>query len=131
MSVIDVGSCESFGFSKDPIVVRLAVGYIKGGKVLDVDGFTEETIKAGHIIIRDTETKETYKPLPVKDGAYESLPSGYEYVGVVAQTVPATEPIVSILYNGEVNVNACPFEMTSDILTAMKTAIPTLVFEHD
>lgn len=44
MSVVDVGTLESFGFGTDPIVIRNYVAGIKGGKVLDVDGFTEEYI---------------------------------------------------------------------------------------
>lgn len=129
MSVIDVGTKESFGFGTDPIVIRNYVAGIKGGKVLDVDGFSEEYIKAGHVIIMETAT-ETYKPMPVSGGAYASLPSGHEYVGVAYATKSAKEPLVSIMYSGTVNDKACPYPVDS-IKAALKTALPTLVFNHD
>lgn len=126
---MDVGTVESFGFGTDPIVIRNYVAGIKGGKVLDVDGFSEEYIKAGHVIIMETAT-ETYKPMPVKGGAYDSLPSGHEYVGVAYATKSTKEPFVAIMYAGTVNDKACPFPVDG-IKAALKTALPTLVFNHD
>lgn len=129
MSVIDVGTFESFGFGTDPVVIRNYVAGIKGGKVLDVDGFTEEYIKAGHVIIKETAT-ETYKPMPVSGGAYASLPSGHEYVGVAYATKSANEPLVAIMYSGTVNDKASPYPLDG-IKAALKAAVPTLVFNHD
>lgn len=129
MGTIDVGSMESFGFGNDPIVIRKHIAGIQGGKVLDVTGFTEEYIRAGHVIIHDTE-KDVYKPMPVKDGAYDALPSNCEYVGVTVATKSAKEPFVAIMYNGEVNDIASPFPVDG-IKAALKTAVPTLVFKHD
>lgn len=130
MSVVDVGTMESFGFGTDPIVIRKYIAGIQGGKVLDVSGFNGEYIRAGHIVIRDTDS-DTYKPLPVSSGAYGSLPTGHEYVGVVTSTKSAKEPFVGIMYSGEVNDVASPFPVTDAIKTALKTAVPTLVFKHD
>lgn len=129
MGTIDVGSMESFGFGSDPIVIRRYIAGIQGGKVLDMTGFTDDYIRAGHIAIRDTE-KDVYKPMPVSDGVYGSLPEKHEYVGVVAATKSAKEPFVSIMYNGEVNDVASPYPIDG-IKGALKTAIPTLVFKHD
>lgn len=129
MGTIDVGSMESFGFGNDPIVIRKYIAGIQGGKVLDLTGFVGDYIRAGHIVIRDTE-KDVYKPMPVSDGAYGSLPEKHEYVGVVAATKSAKEPFVSIMYNGEVNDVASPYSIDT-IKAALKTAIPTLVFKHD
>lgn len=129
MGTIDVGSMESFGFGNDPIVIRKHIAGIQGGKVLDVTGFTEEYIRAGHVIIHDTE-KDVYKPMPVKGGGYDTLPSNCEYVGVARATKSVKEPFVAIMYSGEVNDVASPFSVDG-IKAALKTAIPTLVFKHD
>lgn len=129
MGTIDVGSMESFGFGNDPIVIRKHIAGIQGGKVLDVTGFTEEYIRAGHVVIHDTE-KDVYKPMPVKSDAYDTLPSNCEYVGVVVATKSVKEPFVAIMYNGEVNDVASPYPVDG-IKDALKTAIPTLVFKHD
>lgn len=126
---IDVGTIESFGFGMDPVVIRKYIAGVKGGKVLDVTGFTEEFIRAGHVIIRDT-TNDTYKPMPVSSGAYGSLPSNHEYVGVAVATKSAKEPFVSIMHTGVVNDVASPYPLDT-IKSALKTAVPTLVFEHD
>lgn len=127
--VTDVGVLESFGFGNDPVVIRRYVAGIKGGKVLNMDGFTEEYIRAGHVIIRDT-TTGAYKPMPVTSGAYGSLPSNHEYVGVAVATKSAKEPFVSIMHTGVVNDEAGPFPLDT-IKSALKAAVPTLVFEHD
>lgn len=126
---IDVGTIESFGFGKDPVVIRKYIAGVKGGKVLDVTGFTEEFIRAGHVIIRD-KINDIYKPMPVSNGAYGSLPESHEYVGVAVATKSAKEPFVSIMHTGVVNDVASPYPLTS-IMTALKAAVPTLVFEHD
>lgn len=127
--MIDVGTIESFGFGNDPIVIRNYVSGDKGGRVLDVTGFTEEYIRAGHVIIKETAT-DTYKPMPVSDGAYAALPEGHEYVGVAYSTKSVAEPFVAIMYAGTVNDVASPFPV-DDIKAALKTALPTLVFNHD
>lgn len=129
MSVVDVGTIESFGFGNDPIVIRNYVSGTKGGKVLDVDGFTEEYIRAGHVIIRETAT-DSYKPMPVSDGAYAALPEGHEYVGVAYATKSVAEPLVAIMYAGTVNDVASPFPVDG-IKAAFLAAVPTIVFNHD
>lgn len=129
MSVVDLGTIESFGFDKDPIVIRNYVSGTKGGKVLDVDGFTPEYIKAGHVIIRETAT-DIYKPMPVSGEAYAALPEGHEYVGVAYATKAKAEPFVAIMYSGTVNDVASPYPIDG-IKAALKAALPTLVFDHD
>lgn len=131
MSVVDVGTIESFGFGNDPIVIRKYIAGIQGGKVLDVSGFKGEYIRAGHVIIHNTEN-DTYKPMPVNTAgdAYESLPDSHEYVGVCVATKSVKEPFVSIMHTGVVNDVASPYPLDT-IKVDLKTAIPTLVFEHD
>ncbi|WP_298113780.1 hypothetical protein [uncultured Bacteroides sp.] len=131
MGAVDVGTIESFGFGNDPIVIRKYIAGVKGGKVLDVSSFKGEYIRAGHVIIRDT-ASDTYKPMPLNSGgnAYDSLPGSHEYVGVCVATKSVKEPFVSIMHTGVVNDKASPYPLDS-IKTALKTAVPTLVFEHD
>lgn len=111
-------------------VIRSFIDTVKGGVVLDTTGFTEENIQAGHIIIRDVATQKTYKPMPVSSGAYESLPGGYEYVGVNIYTTPTDEPLVSVLTIGEVNEALVPFSIAS-IKAAFKAAVPTINWAKD
>ena len=118
------------GFGLDSVVIAHYVGGIAGGRTLDVTDFTEEVIKAGHIVIRSTTDESVYKPLPVSGGAYAALPEGFEYVGVVVCSVSAKQPLVGIMNSGEVNDAASPFEVTAEIKAAMKEAVPTLIFIH-
>lgn len=120
---------EQFGLGLDPVVIRHYVAGIKGGKVLDVTGYTEKYIKAGHIIICDTNT-ETYKPMPVAEGAYASLPENCKYVGVAVSSVATDEPFVAIMHTGEVNDVASPYAIDT-IKTAFLAQVPTIVFNHD
>ena len=120
---------EVIGAGIDSIVIRHYVAGIIGGRTLDVTGFTEPVIKAGHIVIRDT-ANDTYKPMPVKNGAYDTLPGSHEYVGVVVCSKPVSEPLVGIMYDGEVNDVASPYPIDS-IKAALKTALPKLSFMHD
>lgn len=117
-------------YSMGSEVIRSFIDTIKGGVVLDTTGYTEENISAGHIIIRDSATQKIYKPMPVSSGAYGSLPSGYEYVGVNIHTVPTDEPLVAVLTIGEVNDKLVPYPIDS-IKAAFKAAVPTINWAHD
>ena len=126
------GQPEVFGF--DSVVIRQYIGGILGGRTLDMTGFNKDVIKAGHIVIRtlDEDGKNyTYKPMPVQDGAYTSLPESHEYVGVVVCSKSANEPLVGIMDNGRVNDKAMPYPLTSEMKKAVKAALPNLIFEHD
>lgn len=118
-------------FGKEDVVIRNYVDGIKGGKVLDVDGFKGDVISAGHLIIKTS--VGSYKPMPVADSgdAYGELPESCEYAGVLVSSVLTSEPFAAIMFSGEVNEKAGPYPITTEIKTALKTAIPTLVFNHD
>lgn len=120
---------ELYGSGMDAVVIRNYVGGIVGGRTLDVTGFSDNVIKAGHIIIRDTQT-DTYKPMPVSGGSYSTLPSNHEYVGVLVSSILKSQPLAGIMYDGEVNDLASPYSIDS-IKAALKSALPTLVFLHD
>lgn len=123
---------EVFGDGKDSVVIRQYVAGIKGGRTLDVTDYSLSAVRAGHLVIRDT-VNDIYKPMPLNSDntAYGSLPASHEYVGFVVNSVPTSRAMVGIMYAGEVNDNALPFALSSDMLTAVKTALPMVVFMHD
>ena len=124
-------------FGNDSVVIAKYISGLKGGRTLNVEGFGEANILAGHVVI----TKDgVYKPMPVVDEVvsdtptgnkvYGSLPAGWAYAGVVYRSVSAKKPAVSIMTNGEVNIEAVPYPMTS-ILSAFKAVVPFIAFIKD
>ena len=114
-------------FGDDSIVIQKYISGIKGGRTLDVAGFAETVIKAGHVII----VKDgTYAPMPVEGEGYAALPEGYEYAGILYRSIPTAKPAASIMFNGEVNEVAVPYPMGT-ILEAFKAACPHIVFIKD
>ena len=122
-------AAEVHGFGLDSVVISNYLGGIDGGRTLDVADFSEDVIKAGHVVIRSTSDHTLYKPMPVADGEYGSLPSGFEYVGVVVSSVPKDMPLVGIMNAGTVNDAASPYPIDG-IKAALKAAVPTLIFIH-
>ena len=125
----DVGKTEAFAFGNDPIVIRVYGKSIIGGRLLEVEDYNEEFIRMGQIIIRD-ETNEVSKPLPIVNGAYDSLPEGWVYEGVSKTTTTKNEPFVGVMYEGEVNDIASPYPLTAELIAALKSALPELAFKH-
>lgn len=75
-------------------------------------------LNAGHIIIRATATGE-FKPMPATGIAYDALPAGHTYAGVLIASVLTARPFAGIMTNGTVNHVASPYPVTA----AMQTAI--------
>lgn len=99
---------------KHSIIIVNALGYIPGGVTLDVTGFEdEENILCGHVVIKNS--KGNYAPMPLKDGAYDALPDGATYAGVLTNTIPVKDPRASILTVGQVNGAASPYVVTDEI----------------
>lgn len=73
---------------KDNIVIVDILQSVRGGRTLDVTGYSKPIINAGHVIILDSVTGE-YKPMPIKsDGSgYDALPTDNTYVGVLINTI--------------------------------------------
>ena len=133
MSVFESNKVETIKFnsSLDTVVIRQYIGGITGGRALDYSGFSDEVIKAGHVIVKQTTDGEVvYSPLGVESGAYKALSTGQSYAGVVVASKNNGEA-VAIMDNGRVNDEAVPYPITEEMKTAMKTALPQLVFEHD
>lgn len=112
-------------FGNDSIVVQKFLAGIKGGRALDVTGFSPEVINAGHVII--TDGNGVYKPMPVSESAYASLPDGYSYAGVLVNSILTSKPAAAIMTIGQVNEAALPYEVPADF----KTACPHIEFIKD
>ncbi|MDM8174780.1 hypothetical protein QT327_10495 [Olivibacter sp. 47] len=121
---------ELYG-GNDSIVIVDNFQSIRGGRSLDVTGYTPEVLKAGHVIIKEDATNE-YKPMPLNAGgtAYAALPSGHSYAGILIATILTKKPFAGIMVRGTVNPAAAPFPMTS-IMTAVKAALPLIDFRED
>lgn len=109
----------------DSIVIVNDLGDIPGGRTLDVSGLAAdvEVVRSGYILIQNDTTKAV-KPLGVTDGAYETLPAGHSYFGVLKTSVLKKDPRAAILTIGQVNAAACPYPVTD----AIKTGLPRIEF---
>jgi len=112
--------------SKDGVVIRNYIDGIPGGCSLDVTGFTEPVIKAGHIAIKETATG-IRKVMPVNGAAYAALPAGHEYYGVVSSSRLTAKPMCPVMTRGTVNEAASPYPVTN----AIKTALNHIIFNKD
>lgn len=133
MSVFESNKVETtkIDSSLDSVTIRQYLGGITGGRALDYTNFTDDVIKAGHIIVKKTVDDEVvYSPLGVEDGAYKALASGESYAGVVVASKNNGEA-VAIMDNGRVNDESVPYPITDAMKTAIKAVLPQLVFEHD
>lgn len=107
---------ESVVTGNDSIVIVDNFQSIRGGRSLDVTGYTPEVINAGHVIIMQTSNKE-YKPMPATapytagvatlgsvtpgtgytNGTYENVPlTGGTGAGVLATVVVASTVVSTV-----------------------------------
>ena len=110
----------------DSIVIVNDLGDVPGGRTLDVSDVASdvEVIRSGHILIKD-DTSKAVKPLGITSGgAYDSLPQGYSYLGVLKASILKIDPRAAILTIGQVNAAASPYPVTSTI----KTGLPRIEF---
>lgn len=116
---------------KDSIVIVDNFQSVRGGKTLDVTGFTPPFIRAGHVIIQQTSNGQ-YKPMPVNSGAtaYAALPSGHTYAGVLINTIRTSKPFSGIMVRGTINPAAAPFDFAT-VAAAFKTAMPLIDQRRD
>ena len=130
MNPIDIGFQKEILSGPDSIIIRNYVDGIKGGKVLDMEGFTPDVLKTGHVIIKSN--TGVYKPMPLSGDAYASLPANHSYVGICVTTTEWKKEgsLVGIMTAGEFNDTAAPYDF-STIAAAFKAAVPTIRFDHD
>lgn len=113
----------------DNIVIVNHFDGIRGGRTLDVTGFTQKIINAGHVIIK---AGDKYKPMPLneKGDAYGALPESASYVGYLVASIPTNRPFAAIMTRGTINPKAAPFSMDA-ILATIKTALPLIDYQED
>lgn len=116
---------KSFDSGNDTIVVPRVFETVIGGRTLDTTGYTQETVRAGQVVIKEDASGD-HKPMPLnaEGTSYAALPSGHSVVGVVISTVDTKKPFVGICVRGSVNEEASPYPVT----TAIKTALPLIRF---
>lgn len=111
--------------SRDTVIIVDNFQSVRGGRALDVTGYTPKVINAGHVIIKDTATGNIYKPMPVNTDAtaYEALPAGYEYAHILINSILTAKPAAGLLVRGTVNHKACYIEPTAEAMEALKPLI--------
>ena len=90
--------------NKDNVIIEKILETAKGGRTLNVEGFPDDFISAGHVIILEN---GEYKPQPV-DGTKAALA-----VGVLIGSISKEKPHAAILMRGTVNEGALKYEITS------------------
>lgn len=115
----------------DSVIIRKKVATKPGGVTLTVvtSEYDESVIPAGTLVIYNASTG-VYKPFPVTSGSLGSLPSNFNYYGVVISTTPSKQPFVGVLINGVVNYKAMKYDISS-ILSTVKSACPHIQFTED
>lgn len=107
----------------DAIVNCKVTADLPGGAFLNAQEWQEPVIKAGHIIIRNTTTKECL-PLDVTGGSYVSLPEGHSYFGTLRKSIKTDNPQAAVVLEGVIREEACPYPVPA----AFKSAIPAIRF---
>lgn len=130
MAETTLNNTDVIGFDAgiDAVTITNYIEGVPGGRSLDVTGFSQSVIKAGHVVIKETATGN-YKPMPINTAgdAYGDLPNGNTIEGVVVASVTTDLAMVGIMVRGSVNEVASPFPVTE----AIKTALPLIRFTQD
>lgn len=114
----------------DCVIIKKVDHDIPGGKTLDITGVTEEVLKAGRVILVQTATG-AHKPLLIDSNAYEALPSGYAYKGILIASILTKKPFASIMLAGDVNEGAVINNELPAIPSGAKTALSQILFTKD
>lgn len=119
---------QAIDTSKDCVVIVDNFQSVRGGRTLDTEGFPNDVIQAGHVIIKETETGN-YKPLGLNSqgNAYAALPSGHTYEHILINSILKDKPFAGLLVRGTVNHKAAPFEIPQEA----KEAMPLIDFRAD
>lgn len=98
---------QSVDTTLDNVIIVKVHDTLPGGRTLDVTGFPDAEIRAGHVIFRHNDTGE-YVPQPVdgsipKDG---DATTDAACIGVLTVSIAAASPEAAIMTRGVVNENA-------------------------
>lgn len=114
----------------DDIIIRKVTHDIPGGKTLDVTGITDEVLKAGRVVIEQTSSKDL-KPLGITSDAYDALPSGHTYKGILRSSILKSKPFASIMIGGEMNEEAAVNFGLPAVPAEAKTSLTHIIFTKD
>ena len=112
---------------KDQVVWKNKLGYIDGGRSLDVTAVTEDAIYAGHIVVMD-KTTEVYRPLEVTDTAFSDIKANDEIVGLTVSSIRKDIAFASMVTIGIVDEGALPYTISAALKTKVQAALPGLQF---
>jgi hypothetical protein len=124
------GTPEQVDTTMDSVVIRKVDHDIPGGKTLDVTGITDTVLKAGHVIIENTSTG-AHKPLGIKSGAYDSLPSGHAFKGLLTASILTATKQASVGIAGDVNGTAAVNSGLPPYTSTIKNALTRWIFSKD
>lgn len=111
----------------DSIIIAKDLGDLPCGAALQVADYREPVINAGHLLIKDKTTQEV-KPLGVSGGQYDSLPSGWNYFGIVKTSVLKSLAACAILTKGVVNAAAAANVIGAEYPKEAMAALNKIVF---
>ena len=115
MATANLASNESIDTTIDSVVIVKNLETVPGGRTLDVTGFADEEISAGHLIIVDDATGLVYKPLPVTG----TLPASHSYVGYLVSSIKVSNAQASIMVRGTVNEAYCKYDIPAGAKSAL------------
>jgi len=100
--------------TNDSVVIVQNLDGLPGGRTLNVTGFPDSEISAGHVIIKETATGE-YKPLPVNG----TKPAGHDYAGYLVASLSVENAQAAIMYAGTVNEAYCKYPIPAEAKTSI------------
>lgn len=107
------------------VLIKKFIKGIEGGRTLDVSEYTEDVIKAGHVIIK--KENGNYAPLKVSGSSYVALQGSESYAGLLYGSILKDAPAGAIMTWGIVNEEALPYPVPADF----KTAMPHIDYQKD
>lgn len=120
MSTVDlVKQRKTVKTDNDNIIIVDCYETVRGGRTLDVTGFPDKVVVAGHPIIKDG---NAYKPMK-KDGTNGNLA-----VGILVASVSVEKPLAAIMVRGTVNAGAFKETSKIDIPESVKTKLNLINF---
>ncbi|MBD0822635.1 hypothetical protein [Aestuariibaculum marinum] len=116
-------SKQSVDTTNDSVVIVKHIEGIPGGRTLDVTGFGDTEISAGHVIIRDDNSPMDYKPLPTTG----TIPANHSYAGILVSSIKTANAQAAIMVRGTVNEAYCKYSVPA----AAKTALSLIRFINE
>lgn len=114
MATANLTSSKSVDTTKDSVVITKNLETVAGGRTLNVSGFADTEISAGHVIISEDASGE-FKPLPTNG----TLPANHSYEGILVSSILASNPQAAIMVRGTVNEAYCKYAIPAGAKTAL------------